>query len=215
VQPADVLALLGDVAVGIHDTLDVINILAPHYKHIIFVPGNHEYYGMDAQDMFKLDAAVAIRAPHNVHVLNPAKVTIDGITFAGATLWSPLIKQKRKDANSKQVATYISDFKQIKGFTPEHCRALNTEHTSFLYSNDHDVTLTHFIPLREVTSERWKDHFLNTYFVGDCMPTSNLHLFGHTHDVIDTNINGTRYVANPHGYHGIDQTNTKVQILTI
>src|SRR5262249_28984005 len=53
---------------------------------IIYVPGNHEFYGCD------IDRTVAkareAAAGTNIHIAQNDVVTIDGMLFVGATLWT-------------------------------------------------------------------------------------------------------------------------------
>ena len=56
-------------------------------KPVVFVPGNHEYYG--APSFFQELKAMREEAKgSNVHVLDRAGVVIDGVRFLGCTLWT-------------------------------------------------------------------------------------------------------------------------------
>ena len=81
---ADVVVLAGDVHVGA-DGLDWAQRQfagAP----VVYVPGNHEYYGSDLSEMLT-ELRVAARG-RGIHLLDGDEIIIDGVRFLGATLWT-------------------------------------------------------------------------------------------------------------------------------
>ena len=58
------------------------------FRHVVFVPGNHEYYRTSPAEADALLAACAEALP-NLHVLNPGLAVIDGTRFVGGTMWFP------------------------------------------------------------------------------------------------------------------------------
>jgi Icc-related predicted phosphoesterase len=79
---ADVVVLAGDVGVGtgglewlLKQRLD---------KPVIYVPGNHEFYGHDIALMEQLRSS----APPDVHVLDNQSVVIEDVRFLGSILWT-------------------------------------------------------------------------------------------------------------------------------
>ena len=55
-------------------------------EHILYVPGNHEYYGSDIDEGRQILAGQC--RIHGVTLLDPGAVTIAGVRFIGATLWT-------------------------------------------------------------------------------------------------------------------------------
>lgn len=55
-------------------------------KPIIYVAGNHEFYGCVLRD--EIQAGMETAARLGVHYLENRAITIDGVRFFGATLWS-------------------------------------------------------------------------------------------------------------------------------
>lgn len=55
-------------------------------KPVIYVPGNHEFYGREMGS--ELEEMREAANGTNVHVLNRDVVTIEGVRFLGATLWT-------------------------------------------------------------------------------------------------------------------------------
>ncbi len=56
-------------------------------RPVIYVPGNHEFYGTD--EFRTVEKAREAAAGTNVHVLQNDAVRIGGVTFVGATPWLP------------------------------------------------------------------------------------------------------------------------------
>ncbi len=83
---AEVVVLAGDLAPA---GLRSIRIPAEIWRdaaHILFVPGNHEFHGCDIEEARRLLARDC--ADCGVTLLDTEAVTIDGIRFIGATLWT-------------------------------------------------------------------------------------------------------------------------------
>ena len=80
----DVIVIPGDLSIhtDVIDWLHFIdeNVMCP----VVFVPGNHEYYG---NQKGVLDKKLQEEVFEHVHVLIQDTFELDGITFAGATGW--------------------------------------------------------------------------------------------------------------------------------
>ena len=211
----DVLVLAGDIASGATNTMDVIK----HFRNqgfpqIIYVAGNHEYYGTGFDD-FNAKMENKCLEFDNVHFLNPGTVTLDGVKFIGATLWTNFADNPWSQSAAKRG---INDFRVIKGFDVNDCARIYYKHIDYIqdaYENRGDkktVVVTHFLPARECIAPRFRGgNLLNDYFandLGDYISTMSdtTWLFGHTHDSTDIVLGDTRVVANPHGYYGSGET---------
>ena len=77
---ADVVVLAGDIGVGSGG----IQWAARRYPKVpvIYVPGNHEFYGHDIRDTEQSFDAVSA----NIHVLSNSAHEFDGVRFLGSTL---------------------------------------------------------------------------------------------------------------------------------
>ncbi len=206
-QKADVIILAGDIEVGMLKTANVLHQFAEVYQKVVYLPGNHEFYGSNIHEMDDLRMWV----PENVYVLNPGVVKINDVTFIGAPLWTnfrgghPGAKQSAKQC--------ISDFRQIRDFGPEVCEALFNEHATFIHevynaTPGKKVIVTHFLPAIECIDKQYQNEgLLNYYFANDMASwISTLEdttwCFGHTHESVDIKINNTRLLCNPYGYNG-------------
>ena len=123
---AQVIVLAGDIDVG-HEAFRYAYELAQRVgKHVIFVPGNHEYY---YQDYLKLTNKFRASARDGVHVLLNSAVVIDGTRFCGGTLWtdfelySTSLRMPGTAEAMAVAARGINDFRVIRdgkhAFTPE------------------------------------------------------------------------------------------------
>jgi predicted phosphodiesterase len=206
----DVLVLAGDIASGAKNTQDVIqHFLDQGFPKVVYVPGNHEYYGGTVKyfDDKMLDFCERTR---NTHFLRPGTVTIDGVLFTGGTLWTNFADNPISQSVCKRM---INDFRQIKNFQTRDAYDLYYKHVEYIkssYENRGDkpvVVVTHFLPARECIAPRWRgSELLNDYFANDLGSwitemQNTTWLFGHTHDAMDFELGSTRLVCNPHGYY--------------
>src|SRR5262245_10095299 len=80
---ADVVILAGDIHL---QTRGVGWAAETFQRPVIYVPGNHEYYGGHFKNTL---AKMRDRGGHTqVHVLDRDEVVIDGVRFLGTTLWT-------------------------------------------------------------------------------------------------------------------------------
>lgn len=206
----DVLVLAGDIASGSTNTIDVIKFFkAQGFPNIVYVAGNHEYYGGDFADFNQKMADKCARL-EGVHFLNPGSVVIDGVLFTGGTLWTNFAENPLSQSMAHRG---INDFRVIKGFDTNECARTYYKHLDYIVDSYEDrgdnkvVVVTHFLPARECIAPRFRgpdlinDYFANDLgeFISDMSDTT--WLFGHTHDATDIVLGTTRVVANPHGYY--------------
>lgn len=88
-QSFDVLVLAGDIVSSkTLDRLAAIRERVPAHKHILYVPGNHEYY---KGCMIKTKEALkSVCDEYNITLLDQDTRVIDDVAFIGATGWSDL-----------------------------------------------------------------------------------------------------------------------------
>lgn len=204
----DVLVLAGDIHSGSKNVIEVLKHFADIFPEVVYVPGNHEYYGTSFDD-FNQKMQEKCAKLENVHFLHRDTVEIGGVWFIGATLWTNF----NKDPLSLHAARkMIADFRLIKDFRPDDAIEqfyLDREYIKMAYQTfvGPKVIVTHFLPARDCISPRFKsdNSGLNDYFannlgnwIWDMQDTT--WMFGHTHDPVDIYLGETRVVANPHGY---------------
>ncbi len=213
----DVLVLAGDIASGSTNVMETIKrFLDAGFPEVVYVPGNHEYYGTNIKD-FNIKMAAKTMQLDNVHFLNPSSVVIGDTMFIGGSLWTNF----RDDAWAASVAKgNISDFRLIHDFKPADAIEMFQNHSGYIkhiYEQSKGmkkVIVTHFLPAVECISPQYRDKdrttsMLNKYFANNLGSwiaelEDTTWLFGHTHDSVDVTIGNTRCVANPFGYWPYD-----------
>jgi len=112
VAAADVVVLAGDISPG----TKAISWARQNFpgKPVVFVAGNHEFY---RGDWDKLPGALREEAKqHGVHFLENEAVTIEGVRFVGATLWTDfaLFGQDKRAEAMREAGRVMNDFRLIK-----------------------------------------------------------------------------------------------------
>jgi len=183
---------------------------------VIYVPGNHEFYGGRLQDMLPALRSEARR--FGVHLLDGDELVLEGARFLGATLWTDFalygsaratIDRALADANH-----FMNDFRMIRHggglFRPEHARDIHLGQVNWLAEtlakpfDGLTVVATHYLPHRQSIHPKYEQDQLNPCFASDLdhlvRAPVGLWIHGHTHESCDYVVNGTRVVCNPRGY---------------
>lgn len=209
---ADVLVLAGDI----HDGCEGIDRFQAWNAStdIIYVAGNHEYYGHVYR---RKQAQIQARANEvGIHFLERSAVVIKGVRFLGATLWTdyrlfePQYSQPLAMHEAKQ---RLNDHRLIRmergAFSPADALAIHAQSRQWLkeeLSKPFDgktVVVTHHGPHPNSVHQKYKDDLLSAAFVsdlGDLLQGADLWIHGHVHDSFDYQIGRCRVVANPAGY---------------
>lgn len=209
---ADVIVLAGDIDKGARGIAWARQTWPD--KEIVYVPGNHEYYGSSIEEENKQMAKAG--KSHGVHVLNPGEAVIQGVRFLGAVLWTDfnLFGADRRETAMRAGQGSLTDFRVIeykeKRFTPLDSVKLHERDLHFLTQNlsmefdGRTVVVTHHLPSMLSVSERFKENIMAACFASkldELMGDSVLWIHGHTHDSFDyVHPKGTRVVCNPRGY---------------
>lgn len=184
-------------------------------KQIIYVTGNHEFYGHQRANMLAELRVVARQC--GVHLLENDSLIIEGVRFLGCTLWTDfkLHGEKEKIYAMRNGQTFLRDFQVIhegeRGhFTPSHSIELHDASLSWLEAelarpfDGKTVVVTHHLPSMRSVALRFVDETLSACFASELerlFGKMDLWIHGHTHDNFDyTTEHGTRVVCNPRGY---------------
>lgn len=209
-EDIDVLVIAGDMVPGATKAIAALQRFAENHGTLIYVPGNHEYYGTSINE-FDDKLREFSQRNGNIHFLNPGFVKLGDVTFIGAALWTNFAG----DPASKLASQYsISDFRYIKKFTTDDAENMFHEHKKFFESSyrimeGKKIFISHWLPARQCIAEQWckPQHMtLNDYFannLGDWIDglRDSTWFFGHTHDQVHVNIGETICHANPYGYY--------------
>jgi len=232
-----VLVIAGDVANGFRGN-DYIKRLSKRFKCIIYVLGNHEYYGKDIATI-KRKLKKSFKEYKNVHILENdfVVINIDGdlATFFGCTLWTDFAHDFAIMEKAKLI---MNDYYQIRNsLNGNYRQRLTPQDSKGLHEQSVEALLNHVDLIKEknITSDilRYKhivvSHHLPSYacihkdfFNSDINSAfaSNLDelikdsgidywIHGHTHKPVDVMVDKTRVLCNPRGYSGrMDECNT-------
>lgn len=219
---ADVTVLAGDIGVGVEGIRWAGRMFAD--RPVVYVSGNHEFYGGDINAIRREMCRVA---PANVHVLENRCVDIRGVRFCGATLWTDFLLYGPLESLSARwkARRAMPEFAHgpqriwdgIVPFTPERSMELHRDSRNWLEASLLEsvecpvVVVTHHLPDERSIHGRWKQpHMagLNPAFCSDLSPLverARLWVHGHTHDTCDYRTQaGARVVCNPRGYAPMD-----------
>lgn len=202
-KEADVLVLAGDVSTG-RGLGPALERICDAVASVVFVCGNHEYYRANPEAIHHILKTVALRRK-NFHWLNHQTVEIDGVTFAGTTLWFP-----EPVGRTYENRFWLNDYNAIQDFEPwvyeEHAKAV-----AFLEEAvpTADVVVTHHMPADVCISERYRTGgwaAMNHFFCHDMTPMMEAEpgpkfwFYGHTHDRGRFQVRNTTLIGNPFGY---------------
>lgn len=221
----DVVVLAGDIHTqGRHDwLLDQID----SKVRVLFVPGNHEYYGAIFEIANGAFRKLEEKYP-NFKFLHNESIIIDDVEFFGGTMFTDLNLYGDVDRSAMMARRGIADFTWISRmneipedfdmsyYHPMERRWTTDDHIeefNRFCNNLEDwikqprelkrVVISHFVPHPEASDQRFSGSPLNPYFIahmGDYFEDVDLWLFGHTHSSCDMTLRGCRLVCNPHGY---------------
>jgi predicted phosphodiesterase len=197
----DVLVLAGDITSARYyeDLENVFKPLARKYRHMLYVPGNHEYYKSSPKQVTRNLAKLVKEVPEVVIPDNGA-VLIAGQRFIGGTMWF------RPDPMGELNKRFMHDFSLIQDFEPwVYDQNIAFEKALATEVEAGDVVVSHHLPAPESVPPRFAGSAINAFFVSDMTSylrelQPKLWIHGHTHDRCDYVIDKTRVVANPLGY---------------
>jgi predicted phosphohydrolase len=210
---ADVVVLAGDVHTGTNGIKWILE--AFRDKPVIYVLGNHEFYGQKIQ---KLIASIKeIAQGTNVHVLDNDRVEINDVVFLGATLWTDFRLMGDPVVSGAVAQAGMNDFRRIRllpnyrRFLPKNARAFHAQSLDWLGQQTENaqgrkiVMVTHHAPSARSIPPRFERDPLNAafasnldHFIAEC--GASLWIHGHIHHHSDFVVGSTRVMANPRGY---------------
>ncbi len=192
-------------------------------KRIVYVAGNHEFYGSNRKDVLAM-MRIAARQ-YGVDFLENDELIIDGehesVRFLGATLWTSFelfgLEQKRNAMFDGQRA--LNDFRVIfEGewhFSAQDSINLHQESVKWLEMklkrepfDGATVVVTHHAPSWESVVPKYRHDLVSACFASrldHLLGFSELWLHGHTHSSLDYMVGDTRVVCNPRGYSRYDR----------
>lgn len=219
-RDADILVLAGDI-ITFKDYEPLQAVFENWQKPIIYVSGNHEYYGSDdintENDKFR--RWLSRSYPH-VHFLCDEGLTINDVHFFGGTMWTDFNDQ---NPVSMEIArNNMNDYRRIKfdqgqWLRPHHTVEMHnifkTHLTKWLEEKSHEtcVIISHHAPVTNpqtiYTNSALQPAFVSydmRNLIEQYQPT--LWIYGHTHECHDEYIDMTRIISNQRGYPLVNGT---------
>lgn len=226
---ADAIVLAGDVGVHTHGIEWAVGQSAFDGKTILYVLGNHEFYGAEYFGIRRqCRAFVADLQAKGVSVflLDDDVLIIDGVRFIGSTLWSDyrlfgeenmqicMLEAKRGMTDHQAVRFSergaVDEFVMKNSlFLPVHAERLHRRAKAFLVGelakpfSGKTVVITHHLPSRKSVSTRFDSDLLSAAFASNLdslVEQADVWIHGHTHTPFDYFLGDCRVVCNPRGY---------------
>ena len=191
-------------------------------EHILYVPGNHEYYGCDIEAGRRELARQCVE--HGITLLDRSAVTIENVRFIGATLWTDF----RLEAGTlneawahHEVGRTAPDFTGAIRDNNAPDGLFTTQESARRHGDDRafiedqlakaredgltPVVITHHAPSPRCIRPWFEKSRLNPGFASNLDAVIEkyqpvLWVHGHMHDPVDDRVGATRMIANPHGY---------------
>lgn len=232
---APILILAGDIGtIGeLEKLLEFLNDVCSRWKHVIYVPGNHEYYHskLDFETIWEKLKSFENQFD-NLYVLDNERIEIDGIGYVGSTLWSQPVYPYQQFNDFNKIRKKVDD-RKMKITIYDHQKWNVNAHqylTNAIQPND--VVITHFMPetteylrtefnfiSKYETSESDLKYYGNSKFLGQILKKTNPRLWisGHTHESFDVTIPNTqcRWLCHPMGYDNENLTITEPKLVIL
>lgn len=222
-EGSDVLIICGDLAEisNIHLIRDFLKEARLMYEKVIYLAGNHEYYGTSIQHGDEKLEDLCARC--GVNFFQKTSLIIDDYAFIGATLWTDMNKGDPATMHGiKQMIadfTYITYEDEINGprhiFSAEDC-CKEFRHTMLYFENECErlddkkvILLTHHAMSSRSIASRYATAFvMNGAFYSDAEDffirhkNVKVHCHGHMHLPFHYRIpeSGVEVYCNPYGY---------------
>jgi len=211
---ADVILIAGDSCEG-WAAANMYEYMCREGYQVIFVAGNHEYYGKKFSEVNDYWKRMQDRCNGNFHFLNNEVLELGGFRFVGTTLWSEIPPQNEmivKETMSDYTWIYFKNMRDP--VLPYQINELHREAKTFLENNlqQGDILMLHHAPSWASVPEKYVEDPVTCAYVGDIESLilerkPKLVQHGHLHSSVDYMIGDTRVIANPRGYMGHTEYN--------
>ncbi len=206
----DIVVLAGDI----HNGSAGVEWAAQQFDApVLYVPGNHEYYGFD---MPQLQARWSDGSlPPNVQVLDDGATEVGDVRFLGTTLWTDFALHGDVNQAVDIAARRIQDYVRIRYdgalLSPLYTLAMHRAALEWLRErlqepyNGKTIVVSHHCAHPNTIAERYADSPANPSIASDLTELILSHdisawLCGHTHASFDFYVGSTRLICNPRGY---------------
>lgn len=208
----DVLVLAGDITCWKKGSWKdpFFDFVADNFDQVIYVPGNHEFYGYH-QDVSICEVPYVEAIRSNVRLVINSSIRIENVQFHCTPLWSYIPSDKEMYIDMK-----INDFRAIQyqdynmtvyDYVNLHQRSKDwLEKSLHFFPAKKHVVITHHVPTYKCNPSKYIDSDINCAFVTEMYDfihacKADYWVYGHHHDNKKmVEINGTKLVTNQLGY---------------
>ena len=207
-RDADVVILAGDIDIksrGVAWANDTF------HCPVIYVCGNHEYYGGHIDHTFRKMQEAA--APH-VHVLENEALILNQTRFLVTTAWTDYSSTGDVAASKRAAWECMNDFAVIRAdegyrrLYPDDLIAKSKTAFAWLTQelekpfDGQTVVVTHHAPVLDYVGDKLPENLIAAYANDwpELLDKADLWIYGHTHVAADFLKNGCRVISNPRGY---------------
>lgn len=222
----DVLVLAGDIltAKALRSAespnysryINFLRHVSNEFPRVIYVAGNHEFYGHKWFDTLKVVGQAA--SSFGIHFLEDRSVRINDVTFVGATLWTDMRNGNPHVMHTVRYSMndYHAITNEVNGYSKLDPKSTVLRHENSkeaiklaleTATTDKVVVVTHHAPTFESVHPKYRhETMLNYAYASDLSefildnPRIKLWAHGHMHNVADYHVGSTRIVCNPRGY---------------
>lgn len=187
-------------------------------RPVVYVPGNHEFYGHEMKASLADGTKAADEA--GIHLLNRRSVEIDGVRFIGCILWTdyrllgtpkPSMVYAGHELNDHTLIRYREESGHISRFMPWHAAAEHRLDRAFLRGElekghpGSTVVVTHHALHPGSVQQRHQGSALSPAFASDLSELiipyrPALWIHGHDHGCHDYQVGETWIFSNQAGY---------------
>ena len=205
------------------------------FKHVILVPGNHEYYSSSLTvgvtkflSLLNLDCMDRqLRMPKNLTVLNQDTMVFDDVAVIGATCWTsfrngnPIIMNSaRSMMNDYNYIRYGGADGYERRLTPEHVLQIYGNHSKYVFdqiaiekaAGRKVIVVTHHAPSHESVHDIYRvegdinELYANHFEYRIADTKPDYWIHGHIHMACEYKIEDTTVICNPRGYLGYESS---------
>lgn len=234
------LVVAGDISNDVFEVSRWLVEAKARFANVIWVAGNHDFYNLGFHQTRLHDPGFSAKWPYprivsemvdhykrwsdanGITFLHRDKVTIDGVTFIGATGWHDYRGGEPYSTEDQIAAWYeVLNDRMISWqhglIRPDHLKPFDAGVKDWEYIRDQVasttgpmVVITHHIPHRRFLWQRPHDRvwtllhgsFVNTRMESISSPDIKYWIYGHTHKRDMSEMGQTTYVCNARGYRG-------------
>lgn len=216
---ADLIVLAGDIGVGTTGLYWASRSFPG--KPVVYVAGNHEFYGGNiSRTSLELQATAR---DLNITYLDNSEQLFEfpgcrPLRVLGATLWTDflLLGRKRLSEALQTAKSRIADFSCVTFGTtgwmlPAQSVILHQASVAWLTArlakpfDRATLVVTHHLPSRQVIEEKYQNDILSPAFASNLdhlVRQADMWVCGHSHSSFDSRIGACRIIANQRGYPG-------------